>query len=121
MNRLICLILAIFLVASCSTLNDERLYGTYISDKIATLEYLESTGNYTPDHLDRLGKILGKMRITYRNDNVAIIEYDGQVFEDKFKIVEISSDQIVIVTESNSGYSKFKINFEEDGYWAASL
>lgn len=100
-------------------LNDKRLYGTYISHKTATLKYLDSTGKYTSDHLKRLGKILGKMRITYRKDNVAIIEYDGQVTEENFKIVEISPNQAVIVTESDSGCLEFKIDFEDDGYWTS--
>lgn len=123
-NRIRCvammhILITLFLLTSamsCSTLYDDRLQGTFVSDKQATLIYLKGTGNYTPEHLDRIGELLGKMKITYNNNNIAVVEFDGGIRQEKFKIIEVSSDHTVI--EYNQ-CDKYKIIFKDDGYWAS--
>lgn len=113
--KLVILFLLIF-VTSCTTLHDDRLLGTYVSDKEATLKYLKDTGNYTNEYLDRIGKLLGKMKITYNKDNIAIVELDGDIRQEDFKIIKVSSDYAVIEYDQSN---KYKIIFKDDGYWAS--
>ncbi len=108
-------IFLLLFVSSCTTMHDNRLSGTFVSDRQETLKYLKDTGNYTPEHLDRIGKLLGKMKITFNKDSSAIIELDGNISQEKFKIIEVSSDRAVI--EYNQ-CDKYEIIFKDDGYWA---
>ena len=101
-------------ITCCSTLHVGRLSGTYVSDKQATLEYLKNTGNYTPEHLNRIGKLLGKMKITYNRDNTAVVELNGDISQEKFTVTEVSSGHAVL--EYNH-CDRYEIKFDDDGYW----
>jgi len=108
-------IILFFLIVSCSVLHDDRLSGVFVSDQQTTLTYLRNTGNYTAEHLSRISQLLGKMQITYKNNNIAIVEFDGKTHQDKFKVIEIFPDYTTIEYDQCSQY---KIIFEDDGYWA---
>lgn len=112
-NKLAIFFLLLF-VASCSTIHDSRLSGVFISDKDATLKYLKDTGRYTPEHLERIGKLLGKMKVTFNKDNSAVVELEGGISREKFKILEVASDRTVI--EYNQ-CDRYEIIYEEDGFW----
>lgn len=116
MKHEIMVLVFLFFISGCSTLHDNRLHGKFLSDKQATLKYLEETGKYTPEHLDRLGTLLGKMKITYNKDNSAIIESDGTIRQESFKILELSSDHTVIEYDQ---CGRYKIIFKGNGYWVS--
>lgn len=107
------ILLFLSLVVSCSIKHENRLSGMYVSDKEATLKYLEDTGNYTAEHLDRIGKLLGQMKINYIN-NFAIIELDGEIHQEKFKIIEVSPNHTIIQYDLGC---KYEIFFKGDDYW----
>gem|GEM_PF-6033435 len=46
----------------------QRLPGTYVSDRAATIAFLESTGHYDADTLESLGSTFGNTEITYQGN-----------------------------------------------------
>ena len=59
-----------------SHLYDERLIGTWISDKDRTIEWLRENRKYSDEGLERISKIYGKLKLTISETKV-ISEYDG--------------------------------------------
>lgn len=112
--QVVILIVSTIAIMGCSTLHDSRLSGTFVSDKDATIKYLTNTGKYTEEHLSRIGKLLGKMKVTYKENNIAIVEFEGDKRQENFEITNISSDYTIIKYDQCDEY---KIIFEKDGYW----
>jgi len=73
----------------------ERLAGTYVSDRAASIAFLESTGHYDADKLASFGSVFGKMEITYRGDTRTTV-IDGQVAQHKFTIVDSGPNHVTI-------------------------
>jgi hypothetical protein len=117
-------ILAIMaMVAGCATRGDPRLSGTFISDKAATLAYLESTGAYEPAKLAKLGDLFGKLEVTYDGPCVTVV-LDGFTQTDPFRIADSGPDHVSI--ETGLGPEEFlggevlitnRLDFTGDGYW----
>ena len=111
------------LLAGCATRGDPRLYGTFISDKAATVAYLESTGYYKPESLELLRPMFGKLEITYNGLRITTT-MDGHTNTGEFSIVD-SGPSYVCITETLSnvelcGESMIftnRLEFTEDGYW----
>ena len=122
MNKLIMLPL-IGLLAGCATRGDPRLSGTFISDKAATVAYLESTGHYKPEHLDLLRPMLGKLEIAYNGLSVTST-MDGYTSTGVFSIVDSGPTHVTIRSEMEHGgliddpvVFTHRLDFTDDGYW----
>jgi len=74
---------------------DERLIGTWISDKDKTIKWLRENRKYSDERLERVFKIYGKLKLTISKTKV-ISEYDGNVEEQPIEIIAIEGDTIAI-------------------------
>ena len=111
------------LLAGCATQGDPRLSGTFISDKAATVAYLESSGYYKPESLELLRPMFGKLEITY-NGLCITATMDGYTNTGKFRIVDSGPSYVTITdilgNEELCGASMAftnRLEFTEDGYW----
>ena len=111
------------LLTGCATRGDPRLSGTFISDKAATVAYLESTGYYKPESLELLRPMFGKLEITY-NGLLTTSSMDGRTNTGEFIIVDSGPTYVTI--KSEMGYKELigetiiftnRLEFTDDGYW----
>ena len=51
-------VVGLMVLAACAFAHPQELSGTFISDKEATLDYLRSTGAYSPDQLQKIGSVM---------------------------------------------------------------
>ena len=102
----------------------ERLAGTYVSDRAASIAFLESTGHYDADKLASFGSVFGKMEITYRGDTRTTV-IDGQVAQHKFTIVDSGPNHVTIECKWSQVEGAIvgedseinRIEFTDDGFW----
>ena len=122
-------IIALLFVVSafgCVQRGDPRLSGTFVSDKTATLAYLESTGKYDTNHMSKLGALLGKLEITYRGTKATTV-LNGQTETENFRIVDLGTNHVTIETQFGTEeilgeiiMITNRIEFTSDGYWVTS-
>ena len=112
--------------AGCGQRGDPRLSGTFVSDKAATLAYLEATGEYEAERLQKLGALLGKLEITYHGRTATTV-LDGKTKTEEFKIMDSGPNHVTIETQFGSEELLGKImmvtnriEFTHDGYWVTS-
>lgn len=74
---------------------DERLIGTWISDKDRTIEWLKENRRYSDERLERISKIYEKLKLTISEKKV-VSEYDGNVEEQPSEIIAIEGDTIAV-------------------------
>ena len=122
MNKLIMLAI-IGLLAGCATRGNPRLSGTFISNKAATVAYLESTGYYKPESLELLRPMFGKLEITYNGLSMTST-MDGYTKTSRFSIVDSGPSYVSI--KSKMGHEELigktiyitnHLEFTSDGYW----
>ena len=102
-------------------LQEPRLIGTWMSDAERTLK------GYTDVEAEKLGRIFGKMRVTY-NGSELHTELDGSVQSAPYVVLGVDENSCVIQdnlnlapTISDLGLSSFtKIHFEGKSYYWVS-
>ncbi len=111
--------------AGCGQRGDPRLSGTFVSDKIATLSYLESTGKYDTNRLAKLGTLFGKLEITYHGSKATTV-LNGKTETEDFRIVDSGPNHVSLETQFGTEGILGKvmmvtnrIEFTNDGYWVS--
>ena len=110
------------MTVGCTTLHDDRLIGTWISDKEKTLCVMEKSRNLTEKQKKWFEQNLGKLRFKYTKDNVTIWFGDEPTTE-KLKIVAKDRDSIVLIGKDpiDEEAKLVMITFEDnDNYWVYS-
>ena len=110
------------ILAGCSTVHDDRLIGTWISDKEKTICVMEKSRNLTEKQRNWFEQNLGKLRIKYTKDNVTIW-FDDEPMTEKLKIIATDSDSVVLL--GNDPFDEeakiVMVTFEDnDNYWVYS-
>lgn len=106
----------------------ERLAGTYVSDRAATIAFLESTGHYNADQLKSLGSSFGKTQLTYQGDTRTTV-INGVVSRHPFAIVDSGPDHVFIESTwspeeralMGEDSETERIEFTSDGFWLGKL
>ena len=75
---------------------DERLIGSWKSDKDKTIEWLKENRRFSDEKLKRFGSILGKLNLTITETKI-ISEYNGSIEEQPLNIIAIGGDTIAVV------------------------
>ena len=109
-------VVGLMVLAACAFAQLQELSGTFISDKEATLDYLRSTGVYSPEQLQKIGSVMGRMKVTFNGDTV-MTELDEHKTSEQFKIVEQGAGYITILTNLDGESVQNRIEFVSDGYW----
>lgn len=109
-------VVGLMVSAACAFAQSQELSGTYISDKEATLDYLRSTGAYSPEQLQKIGSVMGRMKVTFNGDTV-MTELDDHKTSEQFRVAEEEADHIVILTNLDGEPVSNRIEFSPDGYW----
>jgi hypothetical protein len=112
----------IITIYGCASLHDDRLIGTWISDKDRTLCVLEKRRNLTERQRNWFKQNLGKLKIQYTKDEVTIW-YNGERNTEKLKIAAKDKDTVVLIGKDpfDDEDKLFLINFEDnDSYWVYS-
>jgi hypothetical protein len=102
----------------------ERLAGTYVSDRAATIAFLESTGHYDADQLQSLGSSFGTTQLTYQGDTRTTV-INGEVSTHQFAIVDSGSDHVSIESKwspqeralMGEDSETERIEFTSDCFW----
>ena len=110
------LILIIILILGCSDSSDDRLIGTWVSDKEKTLSQFREQGISNDKLYDFLNDNLGKLKITY-TPYKAIINFDGTITEEKYEILGKDHDSIAIKGKSAFGEDEISILTFDDNYF----
>lgn len=105
----------------------QRLAGTYILDREASMAFLTSTGHYDADSLARFHERFGDLEITYQGETRTTV-LDGQVTRHRFAIIDDGPNHVTIecksselegaVTGENSEITR--LEFTSDGFWRGS-
>jgi hypothetical protein len=113
----------IIIINGCTTLHDERLIGTWISDKETTLCIMEKSRCLNERQRNWFEKNLGKLKIKYTKDDVTIW-FDGEPTTEKLRIAAKDRGAVVLIGKDpfNDEEDKlFLIHFEDnDNYWVYS-
>jgi len=118
--KILTLMVLTLALAGCATTSDQRLVGTFVSDKDATVKYLLSTGKYNEKQLEVISGVLGRWKIVYEGSTVAAI-LDGETMGKVPLTVLDRTDEYVVVQGKFSGeITKAKLIFVDDGYWEIS-
>jgi hypothetical protein len=115
----ICTLSVLFLAASLSLFaGNERLIGTWKSNKDAMLAYLKIHTKLTPEQLDALAPLLGKMTFIMDNTNITMQLGDWK-FTSRYKIISETKDAVTIESQDPSTHDQTKTILELDatGFW----
>jgi len=100
----------------CTTLREPRIVGTFVSDKNATMAYLEGTGKFSDRQLKVFSGLLGKLKIEC--DGVSVIStVDDFTKTEPLKIIEHTDEYIIIESDFLGEPVQSKVIFTDDGYW----
>lgn len=117
MKILGCVLIAAVLFG-CVTINDPRLIGTFVSDKEATMTYLEGSGKFSERQLKLFAHLLGKLWVEC--DGVSVVsKLDDFTETEPLKILTTTKDYALVESEVLGEPMQYKIIFTEDGYWVA--
>ena len=108
-------VVGLMVLAACAFAQLQELSGTFISDKEATLDYLRPTGAYSPEQLQKIGSVVGWMKVTFKGDTV-MAELDDHKTSEQFKIVEQGSGYVIILTSLAGEPVQNRMEFVSDGY-----
>jgi hypothetical protein len=99
---------------------NERLIGTWKSNKAATLTYLKGHTKFTPQQLEKVGSILGKLEIVFDKENITEKSGDWK-FASKYKILEETKDSVVIESQDQDTKkpTKTKLELDATGFWVS--
>ena len=97
---------------------NERLIGTWKSNKPATLDYLKTHTKLTLARLEKVGTLLGKMVFIFDERTVTFKSGDWK-FISKYKIIKEDKTTIVIETENPETKKPEQTRMELDtkGFW----
>jgi hypothetical protein len=116
MKKLLFILIGIILFG-CALKHDQRMVGTFVSDKETTMAYLQSTGKFSERQLEIFSRILGKLRVEC--DVVKCVSIlDDYIDDTPYRVIERGSDYFVVESEFLYGKIQHKIVFTDDGYWA---
>jgi hypothetical protein len=77
---------------------------------------LRSTGVYSPEQREKIGSVMGKMKVVFTGDT-AVSEPDDHNTSEPFKIAEQEAGHIVILTNLAEEPVRNRIEFASDGCW----
>ena len=105
----------------------QRLAGTYISDREASIAFLTSTGDYDADTLARFHDRFGELEVTYQGE-IRTTVLDGQVTRQRFAIIDDGPNHVTIECKWSElegavtgEYSEItRLEFTGDGFWRGS-
>ena len=100
----------------CAGEKQQALSGSFISDSEATMAYLSSTGVYSAEQLEKIGSVMGKMKVIFTG-NTVVTEREGDKTSEQFTIAEEGEGYIVILTSLDKEPVRNRIEFVSDGYW----
>lgn len=112
----------IITIHGCASLHDDRLIGTWISDRDRTLCVMEKRRNLTERQRNWFEQNLGKLKINYTKDDVTIW-YNGERDTENLKIAAKDRDSVVLIGRDpfDDKDKLFLIHFEDnDNYWVYS-
>jgi hypothetical protein len=97
---------------------NERLIGTWKSNKQATLEYLKTHTKLTPAQVEKVGTVLGKTVIVFDEHTLTLKSGDWKLVS-KYKIVKEDRSTIILQTENQATKKSEKMPIELDakGFW----
>jgi hypothetical protein len=105
-----------FVLFGCSTLHEPRLIGTFVSDKDATMAYLEGSGKFTERQIKTFSSLLGKLKIEC--DGITVTStLDDYTDKEKLKIIKKTDEYILIEDQFLGKPAQSKVIFTDDGYW----
>ena len=117
MKKFIALVCVVFISATVFAGN-EKLIGTWKSNKDATVAYLKTHTKLTSQQLDKLATVFGKMTITFDAKNVTFKSGDWK-FTSAYKVISETKDSITIESEDpgTKKPSQGKLEFDGNGFW----
>lgn len=100
----------------CTTLPDPRIVGTFVSDKDATLAYLQSSGKFTEQQLKLFSGLLEKLKLEC--DGVTVVStMNDYTDKEPLRIIKSTNDYIIIESQFLGKPFQSKVTFTDDGYW----
>jgi len=100
----------------CKIIPDPRIIGTFVSDKDATLAYMQSSGEFTEQQLKLFSGLLGKLKLEC--DGVTVVStMDDHTDKEPLHIIKSTNDYIIIKSLFLGKPFQSKVIFTEDGYW----
>jgi hypothetical protein len=119
MNKTICTAVVVFASLLSIQAGNERLIGTWKSNRDATLSYLKTHTKLTPEQLAKVSTILGKMVLVF--DSQTVTEQSGDhKFTSKYKIVEETKDTITFesIDSQSKKPTRNKLELDGKGFWS---
>lgn len=125
MKLCVLLIAVLVTLTGCRTGVDPRLAGTFVSDRAATVAYLESTGHYRKEALEKIARLFGRLNVRYKG-NTYISVMDGYASTNTFRVVSTGTNHVVVEISDRFGAEEGggrvvvatnRIEFSPDGYW----
>jgi hypothetical protein len=120
------LIVKNFILAALMTLSfcvrvqagNQRLIGTWKSNKEVTLQYLKTRTKLTLQQLDKVGSVLGKMVIVFDSERMTAKSGDCK-FTTKHTIVEETKNGVTIEAEDpgTKKLTRTKFTLDAAGFW----
>lgn len=115
--------LALLIFTSCSTRDDARLNGTWVSNREASLaasmERNPRLTNASPARIIELGSLFGHQSVTYSN-GVGISHLYGVDETYHYRVIEKGRDYVVLRASETPGEShEIRLRFEKEAksYW----
>jgi len=105
-----------FVLFGCSTRQEPRLVGTFVSDKDATMAYLEGSGKFSEKQLKTFSHLLGKLKVECNGVSV-ISTLDDYTDTEPLKIIKSTDEYALIESHFLGNPVQSKVVFTDDGYW----
>jgi hypothetical protein len=120
MKQILITMFCIF-ISGCATLYDERLLGSWRSDREGTVaEYnrrFPKRFEGKPEKKEKFERIFGNLTHTFTRKDLSV-EYEDSVFTVGYKVLKLEKDYVLIKTYGEDG-EEIKIRFVDNlnSYW----
>ncbi len=123
MKKLLLLIILCIILSGCANRYDKRLEGTWKSNRNDTVAEFKQRFpnrfrlNEDSGREEKFAQLFGHMNHTFTDTDLTV-EYKGNVFTVKYKVIELGKDFVIIRT-SDEDLGDMKIRFVDnfDSYW----
>lgn len=111
-------ILVLFVVALSSFAGNEKLIGTWKSNKAGTMAYLKTHTHLSDQQVDAIGQALGKMSFTFDETNMTLTS-DNWKFVSSYKVLSETANSVTIESKNpqTQKLEQSVFEFYGDHFW----
>jgi hypothetical protein len=119
MKKLVLTAVVLSLISLSAYAGGEKLIGTWKSNKEATLEHLKANTKLTPEQLEKIGTVLGEMKVVVTAEKLTFTHRKWKFVTGYRVIYETPTSIMIEHQDEKRKLVKSTLDLDEKGYWSA--